>query len=114
MILVCFLDVNQRPSRNCLRQLSAKAQELAAKGVVVAAVQASKIDQKSLDEWRARYDVSFPLGMVRGDQEKARFTWGVRSLPWLILTDSRHVVTAEGFGLSELDEKLRGARRAKR
>ena len=107
MMLVCFLDVEQRPSRNCLRQLSAKAQELKAKGVVVAAVQASKIDENSLDEWRERYDVSFPLGMVRGDQEKARSTWGVRSLPWLILTDSRHVVIAEGFGLSELDAKIK-------
>ena len=107
MILVCFLDVEQRPSRNCLRQLSAKAQELKAKGVVVAAVQASKIDQNSLDEWGKKYDISFPLGMVRGDQEKARFTWGVRSLPWLILTDSRHVVAAAGFRLSELDAKIR-------
>lgn len=106
MMLVCFLDIEQRPSRNCLRQLNAKAQELKAKGVVVAAVQASKIDENSLDEWRKRYDISFPLGMVQGDQEKARFTWGVRSLPWLILTDGRHVVTAEGFGLSELDGKI--------
>jgi protocatechuate 3,4-dioxygenase beta subunit len=106
MMLVCFLDIEQRPSRNCLRQLNAKAQELKAKGVVVAAVQASKIDENSLDEWRKRYDISFPLGMVQGDQEKARFTWGVRSLPWLILTDGRHVVTAEGFGLSELDGEI--------
>jgi protocatechuate 3,4-dioxygenase beta subunit len=107
MILVCFLDIEQRPSRNCLRQLSAKAEELAAKGVVVAAVQASKIDQKSLDEWGKKYNVSFPLGMVQGDAEKARFTWGVKSLPWLILTDSRHVVTAAGFRLSELDAKIK-------
>ena len=47
MILVCFVDMNQRPSRNCLRQLSAKAQELKAKGVVVAAVQAAEIDQRA-------------------------------------------------------------------
>ena len=107
MILVCFLDIEQRPSRNCLRQLSSKVQELKAKGVVVAAVQASKIDQNSLDEWARKYNISFPLGMVQGDQEKARFTWGVRSLPWLILTDSRHVVAAGGFRLSELDAKIK-------
>ena len=105
-ILVCFFDMEQRPSRNCLRQLSAKAQELKAEGVMVAAVQASKIDENSLDEWAKRYNISFPLGMVRGDEEKARFTWGVRSLPWLILTDSRHVVAAAGFRLSELDAKI--------
>ncbi len=112
-LLMCFLDIEQRPSRNCLRQLSAKARELKAKGVVVAAVQASKIDENSLDEWRKKYNISFPLGMVQGNEEKARFTcftWGVRSLPWLILTDIRHVVTAEGFGLSELDEKIEAAK----
>ena len=106
MMLVCFLDIEQRPSRNCLRQLSAKAQGLAAKGVVVAAVQASKIDKNSLDKWGKKYNTSFPLGMVQGDQETTRFTWGVRSLPWLILTDSRHVVAAAGFRFSELDEKI--------
>ncbi len=42
--------------------------------------------------------------------EKIRFAWGVKSLPWLILTDSRHVVAATGFGLSELDEKIEAAR----
>ena len=107
MMLVCFLDVEQRPSRNCLRQLSAKAQELKAKGVVVAAVQAAKIDQKSLNEWCKEYSVSFPVGMVQGDEEKAHFTWGVRSLPWLILTDQEHIVRANGFSLTELNQKIK-------
>ncbi|MHC4418953.1 MAG: hypothetical protein ACYSU6_10275 [Planctomycetota bacterium] len=30
---------------------------------------------------------------------RARNEWGVRGLPWLILTDTEHVVTAEGFRL---------------
>ncbi|MHC4489383.1 MAG: hypothetical protein ACYS9C_12915 [Planctomycetota bacterium] len=38
--------------------------------------------------------------------EKTRFTWGIQALPWLILTDKQHVVTAEGFTLTELNEKL--------
>jgi hypothetical protein len=46
--------------------------------------------------------------MVQVDEEKTRFSWGVRSLPWLILTDKKHVVTDEGFSLAELDEKLNG------
>ncbi|UCE47200.1 MAG: hypothetical protein JSW47_16545 [Phycisphaerales bacterium] len=106
MILVCFMDIEQRPSRNCLRQLNARAQELKAKDMAIAAVQASRIDENSLDEWRRKHNISFPFGMVQGDEDKARLTWGVYSLPWLILTDSRHVVAAEGFGLSELDAKI--------
>jgi len=45
--------------------------------------------------------------MIQGDVEKTRFTWGVKSLPWLILTDRNHVVAAEGFALAELDDMLK-------
>ena len=48
--------------------------------------------------------------MIQADEEKTRFAWGVRSLPWLILTDNRHVVIAAGFRLSELDEKIKAGR----
>jgi len=44
--------------------------------------------------------------MIQGDEKKIRFTWGVKSLPWLILTDREHVTTAEGFGVDELDDKI--------
>jgi len=52
-------------------------------------------------------NISFPVGMVQGDAERTRFTWGVTSLPWLILTDKGHVVTAEGFSANELNEKIK-------
>lgn len=105
-ILFCFFDMNQRPSRNCLLQLSKRAQELKAKDVVVIAIQGSKVDENTLNEWIKTNNISFPVGMIRDDSEKIRFAWGVKSLPWLILTDKQHVVVAEGFALAELDEKL--------
>jgi len=52
-----------------------------------------------------KYNVPFSVGIVQGDEKKTRFAWGVRSLPWLILTDSDKIVRAEGFPLTELDEK---------
>jgi len=104
--LVCFFDMNQRPSRNCLLQMSKRAQELKAKDVVVVAVQVLKVDENKLNDWIKKNNIPFSIGMVQGDEEKIRFTWGVRSLPRLILTDRKHVVTAEGFALAELDEKL--------
>jgi protocatechuate 3,4-dioxygenase beta subunit len=109
MILVCFFDMNQRPSRNCLIQLRVKAQELQTKNVMVIAVQASKIEEDTLNEWCKQNKISFPLGIVQDDTEKARFAWGVRSLPWLILTDRKHTICAAGFGFDELNEKIRGA-----
>jgi len=106
MLLVCFWDMNQRPSRNCLMQLSKKAQELKEKEVVVIAVHASNIDEKTLKECVQKNNILFAVGMIQGDGEKTRFNWGVKSLPWLILTDREHIVTAEGFGLDDLNEKI--------
>jgi hypothetical protein len=106
--LVCFFDMNQRPSRNCLLQLGRKAKELTAKDIIVVAIQTSKVDDNVLKEWAENNNIPFPVGMIKGDEEKIRFSWGVRSLPWLILTDKKHIVTAEGLSLAELDEKLAG------
>ena len=33
-------------------------------------------------------------------------TPSIQALSWLILTDTQHIVRAEGFTISELDEKL--------
>jgi hypothetical protein len=107
LILVCFFDMEQRPSRNCILQLSKRVQELKAKGIVTIAVQTSKIDKGKLDEWIKDNDITIPMGIIKSDFEKTLFTWGVKSLPWLILTDKEHIVTAEGFSLDELDEKIR-------
>jgi hypothetical protein len=105
-ILLCFFDMNQRPSRNCLLQLSKRTKELVAKDIAVAAIQASQADEDKLNDWIKKNNINFPVGMVQGDEEKTHFTWGVRSLPWLILTDKKHTVIAEGFSVAELDDKL--------
>jgi uncharacterized GH25 family protein len=106
-LFICFWDMEQRPSRNCIMQLSEKAKELKEKGVVIITVQASKIEQAKLDEWIKKNSIDFPVGIIEGDSEKTRFKWGVKSLPWLILTDRKHIITAEGFGLAELDKKMK-------
>jgi protocatechuate 3,4-dioxygenase beta subunit len=106
VVLVCFWDMEQRPSRHCMTQLAKKAETLKNKNVVVVAVQASQIDQNTLDGWVKKYKIPFPVGMIQSNSEKVRFSWGVRSLPWLILADKDHVVIAEGFALSKLDDKI--------
>ena len=108
-ILVCILDLEQRPSRHFISQLVNQAEQLKNKGIAVIAVQASKMEREVLNQWVNKYNISFPVGMIQGDDEKARFNWGVQSLPWLILTDMQHIVSSAGFGLSELDDKVRAA-----
>ena len=106
MMLICFWDMQQRPSRNCIIQLSKKAQELKTKNIVVVAIQASKADESVLNGWVKKNNVPFPVGVIEGDEKEIRLGWGIKSLPWLILTDKGHNVTAEGFGLDELDDKI--------
>jgi len=106
MLVACFWDMNQRPSRNCILQLSKRAQELKAKDIVIIAVQASKGEINALDKWVSENNIVFPFGMIQGNVEQTRLAWGIKSLPWLILTDSKHIVQAEGFALSELEAKL--------
>jgi hypothetical protein len=109
MVLVCFFDMNQRPSRHCIIQLGKRAQELMAKDVSIAAIQTSEVEQDTLSNWLKGQNVSFPVGMVSNDEQAIRFTWGVKSLPWLILTDRQHNVTKEGFNINELDYQIKKA-----
>ena len=108
-LLICFFDMNQRPSRRCISEIAKKARRLKEEGVAVVAIQASKINQDSLDEWSKQNSIPFSIGTIKGDVEKVRFIWGVQSLPWLILTDRQHLVSSAGFGLSELDDKIEAA-----
>lgn len=109
MLLVCLWDMNQRPSRHCVSQLAQQAARLAEKGVTVVAVQAAKADEAALAQWVEKNKPPFKVGCLTGDVEKAKFAWGAVSLPHLILTDKKHIVIAEGFGLGELDAKIQTA-----
>lgn len=111
MILVCFFDMNQRPSRNCITQLAKQAGQLKEKGIAIIAVQASKVAPNALDEWVKKSNVPFPVGMVQDDAEKTSFAWGVKSLPWLVLANRKDIVVSEGFGLGDLDNQLEQAGR---
>jgi len=108
-LLICFFDMNQRPSRRCLGEIAKQAGQLKKKGISIIAIQATKIRRDKLDEWTKYNDIPFPVGMIEEDVEKTRFTWGVRLLPWLILTDSRHIVVDSDFPLDELNDKIRAA-----
>ncbi len=108
-ILACLFDIEQRPSRNCIMQLSKRAQELKAKDIIIVAIQASKIEQEKLNEWIKNQNISFPVGMIEASEKETQLAWGVKSLPWLILTDAEHIITTEGFAINELEEKLKSA-----
>ena len=89
----------------CETQLSEKAQQLKDKDVSIVAMH-TKANEKKLDNWIKENNIPFPVGMIEGNEENLRYNWGVKSLPWMILTDENRVVVAEGFAVNELDEKI--------
>ena len=52
------------------------------------------------EEWVKSQNISFPIGMIEADEKDTRLAWGVKSLPWLILTNLKHIVTSEGFSIT--------------
>jgi hypothetical protein len=110
MLLVCFWDMNQKPSRHCMSEVIRRAPQLAEKGVAVVAVHGVQLEQTALDQWVQQNKAAFPVGCLRDKVQDTQFEWGVVSLPHLILTDKKHVVVGEGFGLlGELDKHIEEA-----
>ena len=106
-IVVCFWDMQQRPSRHCVHRLNRKAGLLGGKGVYAVLVEAGGVDEAALEEFVGQRKIELPVGRISGKTDDVLRDWSVRSLPWLILTDVNHVVTAEGFGIGELEEKTK-------
>jgi hypothetical protein len=116
-VLLCFWDIDQRPSRRCIQLLQAKLAELEAgragapaAGVTVLAVQTAEADagEPNLKKWLDDNKITIPVGSLPAGQDgqKLRNSFGVARLPWLILTDDKHIVRAEGFAVEELADKL--------
>ena len=105
-VLVCFLDLQQRPSRRYLLQLNRWTRELNTKGVVVLAVQTAPVPENTFVRWVEENGIAFPVGTIQGDEQQVRFSWAVQALPWLVLADGEHVVRAEGFPVDTLAAEL--------
>ena len=106
-VLLCLFDLEQRPSRRCLRLLAEKHEALRQQGVTILAVHTSATTDEAFKSWKEANPLPFPMGYVRDKSEKNRWLTGASSLPWLILTEASHRVTAEGFALDDLDATLK-------
>ncbi len=106
ILLVCFWDMEQRPSRNLIREMAKRDKELENKGVLVLLVHTSDVKAEELKEWIKENKIPFTSGRITSNAKKVLYHWGVRAQPWLILTDENAVIRAGGFELEQLDEKL--------
>ncbi len=106
-LLICFFDYSQRPSRNCVLTLNEKTESLLDKDIFLIFIQSESVTEQTLAAWLTQNKIVPPVGTSKIDLPALGQRWGVQSLPWLILTDKQHKVTAEGFGIAYLDEKIK-------
>jgi hypothetical protein len=109
-ILMCLVDMEQRPCRQCLSELAKKKETLSASHIDVVIARTSVVDLKQYEDWLKTIGISDPIHGVAPDFESKRLRWGVRALPWLILTDKNRVVRAEGFAIDDLDKTLQAGK----
>lgn len=99
-LLVCFWDMDQRPSRQCIRVLEKQRQTWQDKNVVVLTVHAGTKRGKQVKDWLTKNGPSLTVGMIQGDPYDTLLAWGARGSPWLVLTDEKHIITKAGFSLN--------------
>jgi protocatechuate 3,4-dioxygenase beta subunit len=105
-VLLCFLDVQQRPSRHMLSQLVEHARELTKSNIALVAVQVAPCEAGELGKLAAQYGADIRFGEVTDNAGDAQRAWGIQSLPWLVLADRDHIVRAEGFAPAALQQKV--------
>ena len=112
-ILLCFCDMRQPASQRCVLALRERARSLSDNGVIPALLQCSTGSIDRVNAWMQKNEIEFPTGRMQERLEQVLRAWRVEELPWLVLTDTDHVVIAEGFALAELNEQLNAAGGAK-
>jgi len=109
-LLICFWDMDQRPSRRNIRALQEQQQTLRNKNIAILTVHSGTKSQKDVKEWLKKNSISLTVGMIEGDPYNTLFAWGAKASPWLVLTDEKHVIKKAGFNLSDVkyvEEKTR-------
>jgi hypothetical protein len=105
-VLLCFIDIRQPSSRQCVMELVRKADALEAKGIITIVRQASPEGTRELYAQLDAHCTAFPWHLAGQDFAARKAAWGIKSLPWLILTDRRHAVVAAGSKWDELDKRM--------
>ncbi len=105
-MLIAFVDVEQRPSRSVLKELAASERSSLAESVEVIPIHVGQATPEKLNEWRKTLSLPWRIGIVTGDWDAIRWTWGAKSLPWLILTDKAHWCRPRDSGSTNSDNLL--------
>ncbi|MCF7973834.1 MAG: hypothetical protein K9N55_08470 [Phycisphaerae bacterium] len=110
--LVCFVDYTEQASQSAIRFLNRVRYDLEQRHMVIICVQVTPVDEEEFIAWKRDNKIRLPIGTLSGDawwndrnnpsvlhrpRESVGIlaqTWGVRSLPWMILTDENQNILA--------------------
>jgi len=113
--LVCFVDVTQHASQSAIRYLNRIQYDLKQRNAALVCVQVTPFDEEAFNAWKKDNKIRLPVAVPPGDawwndkkklinlqspdnrQDVLSQKWGVRSLPWMILTDENQNIMATGF-----------------
>ena len=132
--LVVFVDYTNRPSQIAIDLLKKRKLELSRSKVEVVCIQVAPVDEGDLVAWKKENKISFPIYILPGQSGRndknnllilkqapkimntLRQQWGVRSLPWTILTDENQKILATGLNIPRIlhmvyEEEPRSPRR---
>lgn len=105
--LVCLVDITQRPSQCSLSYLNNLQDFCRRKGVALVCIQVTPIEEETLAAWKKENKITLPIEILPGAGEAVQQQWGVRSLPWLTLTDRDHRITEEGFQTARIGQFIK-------
>jgi len=106
-LLFCIWDMQQRSSRAFIKELAGRSKSLQRQGLAIVGIQASNLNESVLKEWITINDIPFQIIISETNEQHTQLSCAAKSLPWLILTDRKHVVIAEGFSVSEIGDKIK-------
>jgi len=112
-VLVVFVDYAQRASQIAISQLQRFGRQLRDQNVAVVCIQVAPVDEDELRQWKRQNKISLPIDVLPGHGVQARIPlqqssaimstlrqqWGVRSFPWVILTDEHQRIVATGVDI---------------
>lgn len=102
-VLVCFWSLLHSGAVDTLRDINERIEELRGKNIVVVTILTSNERPVVADRWLGQNGINLPVGRLPSEDPRQMRTllrqWNVTDVPWLLLTDEKHVVTSESNSL---------------
>ncbi|MBW7990640.1 MAG: hypothetical protein FVQ84_11585 [Planctomycetes bacterium] len=122
--LVVFVDYINRSSQIAFNSLKRRQLELRRRNVEIVCIQVTPVDEGDFAEWKKENRISFPVYILPGQPGRdgknnpiiskqapkimntLRREWGLRSLPWTILTDENQKILATGLNIHRISSMV--------